>query len=167
MSRSRPEAALAAADLVLPAPYPTEYDYIPVATHGTTAYVAGQIPKTDTAELLASGRVGAEVTEDQALEAARRAALQGLAWIHARAGGLDNVERVLRMDFYVAAADTFADISRVADAASGVLFVAFGEAGRHPRSVLGVSRLPRNSPVLLELTVALRKAVSAEAASER
>ncbi|MCP1337849.1 RidA family protein [Futiania mangrovi] len=159
---SRAAEALAAAGLDLPEPHVTEFDYIPVAVHGTTAYVAGQIPKTGANDLLHAGRVGAEVTAEQAFASARLAALQGLAWVDARAGGLDNVERVLRMDVFVAADDGFRDISRVADAASRVLIHAFGEAGRHPRSVLGVSQLPRNAPVLLEMTLALRKPVAAQ-----
>ncbi|MBJ3777537.1 RidA family protein [Acuticoccus mangrovi] len=146
---------LTEAGIGLPDPHVTHFDYIPVSIHGTTAYLAGQIPKTDADEILVTGRLGESVGVEDGKAAARLAAGQGLAWLDALAGGLDNVARVLRMDFFCAVDDAFADMSLVADAASGILVAAFGEAGRHPRSVIGVRRLPRNSPVLLDLAVAL------------
>lgn len=146
---------LAAAGIELPAPYATDFAYIPLSIHERTAFLAGQIPKTDSGAITVAGRVGGEVSLEQAQEAARVSVQQGLAWLDAGAGGLDNVARVLRMDFFVAVEDGFEEMSRIADAASGLLHTAFGEEGRHPRSVIGVRRLPRNSPVLVELTVAL------------
>ena len=140
----------------LPAPETTVYDYIPLSVHNRVAYLAGQIPKRPDG-LVAVGRAGGVVSLEHAQEAARVCVEQALSWIHAKAGGIDNVERVLRMDCYVAAAEGFEQISDIADAASGLLIALYGEAGRHPRSVIGVSRLPRQSPVLLELTFALRQ----------
>jgi enamine deaminase RidA (YjgF/YER057c/UK114 family) len=140
----------------LPAPETTVYDYIPLSIHNRVAYLAGQIPKRPDG-LVAVGRAGDEVSLELAQEAARVCVEQALSWIHAKAGGIDNVERVLRMDCYVAAAEGFEQISNIADAASGLLIALYGEAGRHPRSVIGVSRLPRQSPVLLELTFALKR----------
>lgn len=140
----------------LPNPETTVYDYIPLSVHNRVAYLAGQIPKRP-GGLIAVGRVGDDVPLELAQEAARVCVEQALSWIQAKAGGVDNVERVLRMDCYVAAADGFEQISNIADAASGLLIALYGDAGRHPRSVIGVSRLPRQSPVLLELTFALKK----------
>ena len=160
--RGTVRAALAAAGLELPQAHPTKYDYIPLSIHERTAFLAGQIPKTGAGAILHSGRVGREVTLEQARDAARLCVLQGLAWLESLAGGLDNVAKVLRIDVFVAADENFLDISDVADAASGVLAIAFDRAGRHPRSVLGVSRLPRNAPVLVELTVALYDTVATE-----
>lgn len=160
MTRIGAKRALAEAGLDLPPPHPTEFRYVPLAVQGSTAYVAGQIPKTSSDDLLVEGRVGREVTLEEAYAAARLAVLQGLAWIDLQAGGLDNVERVLRMSVFVAAADEFRGISHVADAASEVLERAFGDPGRHPRSVIGVSHLPRNAPLLVELTVALRAPIT-------
>ena len=139
----------------LPAPETTVYDYIPLSVHNRVAYLAGQIPKRPDG-LVAVGRAGDDVTLERAQEAARVCVEQALSWVHAMAGGVDNVERVLRMDCYVAAAEGFVQISDIADAASGLLIALYGDAGRHPRSVIGVSRLPRRSPVLLELTFALK-----------
>jgi len=149
-----PSRRIARLGATLPDPEGTVYDYVPVAVHGRVAYLAGQICKVD-GGLVAVGRVGAEVTLEQAQAAARACVWQGLAWLDAGAGGIDNVARILRLDCYVAAAEGFERISDVADAASGLLRAVFGPAGAHPRSVLGVSTLPRRSPVLLELTAAL------------
>ena len=147
---------LRALGVELPAPETTIYDYIPLSVHNRVAYLAGQIPKRPDG-LVAVGKAGAEVPLDLARTAAKVCVEQALAWIDAEAGGLDNVERVLRMDCFVAAAEGFEQISDIADAASGLLIALYGEAGRHPRSVIGVSRLPRNAPVLLELTFALKQ----------
>jgi len=146
---------LHALGIELPAPETTVYDYIPLSIHNRVAYLAGQIPKRRDG-LVAVGKAG-EIPLELAKTAARVCVEQALAWLHAEAGGLDNVERVLRMDCYVAAADGFEQISDIADAASGLLIALYGDAGRHPRSVIGVKHLPRNSPVLLELTFALKR----------
>lgn len=147
---------LARAGITIPRPELTRFDYLPVAFHDRIAYLAGQIPKVGN-DVLHAGRVGETVSYEQAREAAEVATGQALAWVERTCGGLENVERVLRMDFFIAVADDFERMSEVADAASGLLGTVFGESGRHPRSVIGVSRLPRNSSVLIELTFALRQ----------
>ena len=108
-----------------------------------------------------TGLVGDGVSLADAKQAARICAEQALAWLNRSAGGLDNVERVLRLNCYVAHADGFERISDIADAASGLLMETFGEAGRHSRSVIGMRSLPRNSPVLIDVTIALRQPVDA------
>ena len=140
--------------LRLPEPQTTVYEYVPVAIYNDVAYVAGQIPKTERG-LLSQGTVAADVSTDDAKEAARVSVLQALAWIDAAAGGLDNVAQVLRMTCYVAATREVETMSDIADAASGLLVELYGDRGRHPRSVVGIAVLPARSPVLIELTVAL------------
>lgn len=154
VSRAVLLSRLAELGSTLPAPETTIYDYVPIKVHDRIAYLAGQIPKLD-GSLVAVGRAGREVSLEQAVAASRVCVEQALAWIDAKAGGIENVEQVLRMDCYVAADDDFTQISDIADAASGLLIGLYGEAGRHPRSVIGVAQLPRRVPVLLELTVAL------------
>lgn len=149
-------ARLAEAGAALPTPETTVYDYVIVKVHDRIAYLAGQIPKRD-GGLTAVGRAGAEVSLDEAKAAARVCVEQALAWVDKQAGGIENVAEILRMDCYVAAAEGFTRISDIADAASGLLVAVYGESGRHPRSVIGVSQLPRRVPVLLELTMALHK----------
>ena len=150
------EAKLQELDLRLPEPTKPSFQYLSVCTHDGIAYLAGQIPKTGPTELLHAGKVGREVSLDQARACARLAVLHGLSWLRHELGGLDRVERILRLDCYVAVAPGFLDMSRVIDAASELLVSLFGDRGRHPRSVLGVAVLPRDAPVLVEMTVAIR-----------
>ncbi len=97
---------------------------------------------------------------DDAKRAARICMEQALAWLNRSAGGLENIERMLRLEFFVAHSDGFTGISEIADAASIYLIEALGDIGRHSRSVIGVRTLPRNSPVLIEVTAALQRQVT-------
>lgn len=141
--------------MALPAPEGTAFNYDPITVHGRTAYLAGQISKRG-GMLAYQGLVGDAVSLEDAKDAARICVEQGLAWVHKSAGGLENVERILRIDCFIAHSDDFSQISEIADAASGLLIDYFGKAGRHSRSVIGVKSLPRNAPVLIEMTLALR-----------
>ncbi len=138
----------------LPKPEGTKYPYELVTVEGQTAYLAGQIPKRN-GRLAIEGRVGREVSLGDAAAASRICAEQALAWLNKSAGGLGNVKRILRMTCYVAHDDDFEDISAVADGASNYLIDMLGDQGRHARSVIGVKRLPRNAPVLVEVTASL------------
>ena len=143
----------------LPDPEPTVYDYDPITVYDRTAYLAGQIPKRD-GGMAYAGLVGDGVSFDEAKQAARLCAQQALAWLNHSAGGLDNVERMLQLNCFVAHADGFEQISNIADVVSGVFIETFGDAGRHSRSVIGVRSLPRNSPVLIDAIAALRQPVA-------
>lgn len=155
---SQPDQLVDTSDLVsnLPEPEGTQYPYELVTIDGRTAYLAGQIPKQN-GRLAVEGRVGREVDIETAVTAARICAEQALAWLNRSAGGLENLSRILRLTCYVAHDDGFQDISAVADGASVFLINALGEQGRHARSVVGVKSLPRNAPVLIEVTAALRR----------
>ena len=142
----------------LPAPEPTVYAYDPITVHGKFAYLAGQIPKKD-GKLAITGTVGSVINLAQAQQAAIICADQSLSWLAHSAGGLENIERILRVDCFIAHEDGFTDISVVADAASRRLIEVLGSRGHHSRSVLGVKSLPRNSPVLLEVTAALESEI--------
>ena len=100
-----------------------------------------------------SGKVGAGVTPEQAIEAARTAALNGLAAAAALAGGLDQVRAVLKVVVYVACDPSFTAQPQVANGASELLGAVFGDAGRHARSAVGVAALPLDAPVEVELIV--------------
>ncbi|MCE8006121.1 RidA family protein [Aestuariivita sp.] len=139
----------------LPTPEGTRYPYDLVTIEGGTAYLAGQIPKQN-GRLAYVGKVGSDVGVEQAAVAARICAQQALAWLNRSAGGLENLNRLLRLTCYVAHDDTFSDISSVADGASQYLIATLGDAGRHTRAVIGVKSLPRNAPVLIEVTASLR-----------
>ncbi|BBU56297.1 hypothetical protein KU6B_25620 [Mameliella alba] len=143
-------------NVVLPDPIGTEYQYVMAARHGRVILLASQIPKTDPRTIHAAGRCGEAVDMETACESARLAAGQVLAWLAKERRPDEEVECVLRLQVYVAVGDDGFDISTVADAASERIIASLGQAGRHPRTVLGVSRLPRNAPVMLEATVALK-----------
>jgi enamine deaminase RidA (YjgF/YER057c/UK114 family) len=150
------EEKLAALNLALPQAAEPAFDYVPVAIHGSTAYVSGQLPKVD-GEVRCTGKVGAEVSAEEAAKAARICILQGLACLKAALGDLGRVERVLKVTGFVASASGFNRQPEVIDAASRLLIDLFGEAGRHTRSAVGVAELPRNAPVEIEMIVAVKR----------
>lgn len=140
----------------IPAPIGTEYDYIMGARHGRIVFLAGQISKTANAQTIhATGRCGIEIDLPTAKRCAEIAAGQVLAWLSEQLEGGEAIDRILRMNVYVAVGDAPIDISDIAESASSTLIAALGERGRHPRSVIGVARLPRNAPVLLEVTASV------------
>jgi enamine deaminase RidA (YjgF/YER057c/UK114 family) len=149
------ERQLAELGLQLPEAAKPSFLYVPVVVHGNVAYVSGQLPKV-AGDVRITGKVGADVSMDDAKEAARICVLQALAVLHEALGSLDRVERILKVNGYVASAPGFSQQPTVIDAASELLVRVFGEAGRHARAAVGVPELPRNSPVEIELTVAVR-----------
>jgi enamine deaminase RidA (YjgF/YER057c/UK114 family) len=149
------EEKLAALGLTLPEPAAPSFHYIPVTVQGDVAYVSGQLPKVD-GEVRLFGKVGAEVSVEQAEEAARTCILQGIACLKQTLGSLDRIERILKVTGFVASAPGFNQQPRVIDAASHLLTDLLGEKGRHARSAVGVAELPRNAPVEIEMIVAVR-----------
>nr|WP_309504415.1 RidA family protein [uncultured Roseovarius sp.] len=141
----------------LPRPIGTAYQYVMASRHDDIIYLAGQIAKIDEETLHATGICGVDVDLACARRNAEIAAGQALAWLveHLQPG--EEIGDILRMTVHVAVADRPFDISAVADAASNTFISALGERGRHPRSVIGVGRLPRNAPVLLEVTAAIAR----------
>ncbi|NLI17443.1 MAG: RidA family protein [Actinomycetales bacterium] len=132
--------------------------YVPALRVGDLVHTSGQLPFAG-GRLVASGRVGAEVTEEEAGAAARTAtlnALAALAAVAAVAGGLDAVARVVRVVVYVASTPEFHGQPAVANGASHLLGEVFGDAGAHVRSAVGVASLPLGAPVEVELVVSLR-----------
>ena len=134
----------------------THYDYELVSRHGELVFVAGQIPKVAADRILRPGVCGAEHDLGSARESAALAARQALHWIETACEPGETVARILRLTVYVAQTDTFTEMSEVADAASRVFIDRLGAGGRHVRSVVGVRRLPRNAPVLVEATACVK-----------
>jgi enamine deaminase RidA (YjgF/YER057c/UK114 family) len=148
---------LALLGLRLPEVKPPAFHYVPVVAHGGIAYVSGQLPWQD-GEIRPAGKVAGEVSLEQAEEAARLCVLQALAWLNqALAGGLDEIERALRVTGYVASSPGFDQQPKVIDAASEILVKLFGHAGHHARSAIGVAELPRNAPVEIEFIFAVKR----------
>jgi enamine deaminase RidA (YjgF/YER057c/UK114 family) len=147
---------LAELGLELPPATPPVAAYVPAVQTGNHVYVSGQVPMADGA-LLATGKVGAEVTPEQARQLAARCALNGLAAIEALVG-LDRVVRVVKVVGFVASADGFTGQPAVINGASELLGQVFGEAGRHARSAVGVAELPLGAPVEVEMIVEIAPA---------
>lgn len=146
------EERLAELGIILPpAPQPVA-SYIPVKVVGDLAWVAGQIPMQDGAVTVA-GKVGGEVTIDDASDGARRCALQALAAVQAALGTLDRVKGIVKLDVFVASATGFTDHPKVANGASDLLVEVFGDEGRHARAAVGVSELPLGAAVEVALLV--------------
>lgn len=150
------EEKLRALGLDLPEAASPSFNYVPVTVHHGVAYVSGQMPKVD-GEVRVFGKVGAEVDLETAREQARICFLQGLACLKAELGSLDRIERILKINGYVASAPGFNAQPKVLDAASDLAIEVFGDVGRHARAAIGVAELPRNAAVEVEMTVAIRE----------
>jgi len=142
-------ARLAELGITLPEVPPPAGAYVPAVRTGTLVYTSGQVAR----EL--SGKVGAEVSEADAKDAARSCALNALAAIDALVG-LDSVVRVVKVLGFVASAPGFTGQPGVINGASELLNEVFGEAGAHARSAVGVAELPLGVPVEVEMIVEVR-----------
>lgn len=149
-----PEERMRQLDITLPpAPAPVG-SYVPYVRAGQMVFTSGQLPTRD-GKLVATGKIGSDLTIDQGAEAARVAALNALALIAQAAGSLPKVKQVVRLGVFVNSADGFTDQPKVANGASNLLVDIFGEAGKHARAAVGVNELPLNAPVELDLIVEL------------
>ncbi|NQX27270.1 RidA family protein [Microbacteriaceae bacterium VKM Ac-2854] len=126
--------------------------YIPAITHGDLVFTSGQLPFV-AGVLPATGKVGAEVTPDDAKAYARIAAINALAAVQSVIGSLDRVTRIVKVTGFVASAAGFNGQPGVINGSSELLAEIFGDAGVHARSAVGVAELPLDSPVEVELTV--------------
>ncbi len=149
---SAPSQRLAELGLTLPPVAAPLAAYIPAIASAGQVLTSGQLPTVQGA-LVATGKVGAEVTVEQATQAARVAVLNALAAAASEVGGIDNIRRVVRMVVYVAGSSEFTAQPQVANGASELLGEIFGPLGRHVRSAVGVASLPLDAPVELELVV--------------
>ncbi len=128
--------------------------YVPTTRTGALIFTAGQLPFKE-GQLSYTGKVGREVSTEEAQEAARLCALNALAAVKAEAGSLENVSRVVKVTGYVASAAGFNGQPGVMNGASDFIGEVFGERGLHARSAVGVAELPLDAPVEIELIVEL------------
>ena len=147
-----PEERLAELGLTLPAVAAPLAAYIPALRSGSQVFTAGQLPSID-GELTATGLVGRDVTIEQAVDCAQLCALNALAAIASVVGDLSAVRRVVKIVGFVASAEGFYGQPQVVNGASELMLELFGEAGKHARSAVGVSSLPKNAPVEIEFIV--------------
>lgn len=126
--------------------------YIPAVVSGNLVFTSGQLPFTDGA-LPATGKVGAEVSAEDAKAYAATCVLNALAAIRFAIGSLDRVTRVVKVVGFVASDPSFTGQPGVINGASELLGEIFGDRGQHARSAVGVAVLPLDSPVEVELIV--------------
>ncbi|MCV7410833.1 LysR family transcriptional regulator [Mycobacterium florentinum] len=125
--------------------------YVPAVRTGNLVYTSGQLPITD-GKLAGTGKVGAEVSPDEAKAMARLCALNALAAVNSLTG-IDAVTRVVKVVGFVASAPGFNGQPGVVNGASDLLAEVFGDQGAHARSAVGVAELPLDAPVEVELIV--------------
>lgn len=147
------EARLEELGLTVPDVVPPVAAYVPAVRSGSQVFTAGQLPMRAGA-LIATGKVGAEVTPEVATECARQCALNAIAAVKSVAD-LSSVVRVVKVVVFVASTPEFTGQPAVANGASELLAAAFGDAGVHARSAVGVPVLPLDAPVEVEILVEL------------
>ncbi|MCX6405688.1 MAG: RidA family protein [Propionibacteriales bacterium] len=152
MSEGTVEQRLADLGLTLPEVAAPLASYVPAVRSGAHVFTAGQLPLSS-GELVATGKVGGEVSAEEAQAAARQCALNALAAVKSVVGSLDAVRRVVKVTVFVASTPDFTGQPVVANGASELLGDVFGDAGRHARSAVGVPVLPIDAPVEVELVV--------------
>jgi enamine deaminase RidA (YjgF/YER057c/UK114 family) len=139
----------------LPEPPVPRATYIGCVRVGKLLFVGGNIGRIE-GRLKYAGKVGAEVTVEQAYEMARCCALNHLAIMKAALGDLDRVERIVKVTGYVNAAPGFRDMPRVVNGESDLLVQLWGERGQHARAAIGVASLSQDAPVETELIAEVR-----------
>lgn len=148
------EAKLAELGLTLPEVVPPLATYQPAVRSGSYVYTAGQLPMVK-GNLPVTGKVGAEVSPEQARELAATCALNALAAVKSVIGDLDKIARVVKVVGFVASAPDFTAQPGVLNGASELLGAVLGDKGVHARSAVGVAVLPLDAPVEIEIQVEL------------
>jgi len=135
---------------VPPVPAPVAV-YVPAVRTGSYVYTSGQLPLRE-GQLILTGKVGGEVSPEEAYDCARQCALNAIAAVKSQVE-LDSVVRVVKATVFVASTPDFTGQPAVANGASELFGAAFGDAGTHARSAVGVPVLPLDAPVEVELIV--------------
>ena len=149
---STPEERLAELGLSVPEVAKPVAVYVPAVRTGNYIFTSGQLPMRS-GELMMTGKVGGEVTQDEAVACAQQCALNAIAAVKAEIGDLSLVKRIVKVVAFVASTPDFTGQPLVANGASELFGAAFGEAGVHARSAVGVPVLPLDAPVEVELLV--------------
>jgi enamine deaminase RidA (YjgF/YER057c/UK114 family) len=145
---------LAAAGFTLPQPAAPVAAYVPTVLAGNFLYVSGQVSFWE--GKLLTGRLGEDLNLEQGQQAAQACGLMLLAQAKAALGSLDRIERVVKLGAFITSTPDFTDQPKVANGASELMITAFGEAGRHARSAVGVPVLPLGAAVEIDAVFAVR-----------
>lgn len=136
--------------ITLPTPPKPAGSYIPVVTSGNLVFVSGQIPMQD-GKVSYTGKVPTERTIEDAQNAAKICAVNILAQIKANLGSLDRISKIVRVSGFVNSTGDFAEHPKIINSASDLFFEIFGEKAKHSRIAVGVSSLPLNSTVEIDM----------------
>lgn len=147
-----PEERLAGLGLSVPEVAAPVAAYVPAVRTGQLVHTSGQLPLRG-GELVATGKVGGEVTPEVATECAQQCALNAIAAVKAEVGDLALVKRVVKVVCFIASDPGFTGQPQVANGASELFGEVFGDAGVHARSAVGVAVLPLDAPVEIEIVV--------------
>jgi enamine deaminase RidA (YjgF/YER057c/UK114 family) len=146
------EARLSALGIILPAPVAPVANYVPFVRSGNLVHISGQVSLDASGGI--KGTVGTEIDIDTAVAAARLCGINLMAQMKLAAGGdLDKLVRVVKLGGFVQAGPEFFAIPQVINGCSDLMVAAFGDAGRHARSAVGVYRLPLNFSVEVDAGV--------------
>jgi enamine deaminase RidA (YjgF/YER057c/UK114 family) len=149
---STPEERLAELGLAVPEVAKPVAAYVPAVRSGNHVFTSGQLPMR-AGELMLTGKVGDDVSAEEAYACAQQCALNAIAAVKAEIGDLSAVEKIVKVVVFVASTPDFTGQPGVANGASELFGNVFGDAGVHARSAVGVSALPLDAPVELELLV--------------
>ncbi|MCF8267726.1 MAG: RidA family protein [Ignavibacteriales bacterium] len=126
--------------------------YVPALRTGNYVFTAGQLPLKN-GELLYSGKVGRDITAEDAVKAAEICAINCLSAVKTAIGDLNKIKQIVKIVAFVASAEGFTAQPAVANGASELMLKIFGESGKHARSAVGVAELPRGASVEIEMIV--------------
>jgi enamine deaminase RidA (YjgF/YER057c/UK114 family) len=129
--------------------------YVPAVRTGNYVYTSGQLPMRD-GQLIATGKVGREVSAEEGTALAQQCALNAIAAVKSIVGDLSSVVRVVKVVAFVSSTPDFTGQPGVANGASELIGKVFGDAGQHARSAVGVPVLPLDAPVEVEMVVEVR-----------
>jgi enamine deaminase RidA (YjgF/YER057c/UK114 family) len=149
---SAPEDRLAELGLSVPEVAKPVAAYVPAVRSGDLVFTSGQLPMRN-GELMVTGKVGGDVSPEEATECAQQCVLNAIAAVKSVVGDLDKVVQVVKVVAFIASTPDFTGQPQVANGASELLGKVFGDAGIHARSAVGVPVLPLDSPVEVELVV--------------
>jgi enamine deaminase RidA (YjgF/YER057c/UK114 family) len=147
-----PEERLSELGLAVPEVAKPVAAYVPAVQTGSYVYTSGQLPMRE-GQLMLTGKVGGDVSPEQAVECAQQCALNALAAVKSVVGDLSRVQRVVKVVAFVASTPDFTGQPGVANGVSELLGHTFGPSGQHARSAVGVPVLPLDAPVEVELIV--------------
>ncbi len=130
--------------------------YVPAVKIGEFIFTSGQLPMKN-GKLMEEGKVGYEVNEEAAMECAKISAVNCLSAVKSVFGDLDKIEQIVKLTVFVNSAVGFHSQPKIANGASEFVVQIFGDAGKHSRSAVGVSELPLNAPVEVEMIVKIKE----------